>query len=183
MSGMWNLCQRLPKQCDPAAGVQGQADTPHDRRDYRNKIGFFIGRIIGREDEDMEMEIRFPGGKKVEALFNDFTVKTDQPVVDGGSGSAPSPFDLFLASIGTCTGYYVLSFCQKNNIPTQNITLHASMQRNKKTHLVEHCIITIHVPKDFPKKYENAVIKSAEVCTVKRHLASPPTIDIKVASH
>jgi ribosomal protein S12 methylthiotransferase accessory factor len=129
----------------------------------------------------MKMEIRFPGGKQVEALFDDYLVRTDQPVIDGGSGSAPSPFDLFLTSIGTCTGYYVLSFCQKNNIPTQNITLHASMQRNQKTHLVEHCIITINVPKDFPKKYENAVIKAAEVCPVKRHLETPPTIDIKVA--
>ncbi|DAC73240.1 MAG TPA: osmotically inducible protein OsmC [Thermoplasmata archaeon] len=131
----------------------------------------------------MEMEIRFPDGKKVEALFGDFTVRTDQPIVDGGSGTAPSPFDLFLASIGTCTGYYVLSFCQKNNIPTENITLHASMQRNPKTHLVERCDITIRIPDDFPQKYEKAVIKAAETCTVKRHLQNPPTIDIKVATH
>jgi len=130
----------------------------------------------------MDMEITFPGGKKVDAQYSDFTVKTDQSVADGGSGVAPSPFDLFLASIGTCIGYYVLSFCQKKNIPTQNITLHASMQRNQKTHLVEHCDITINVPNDFPKKYENAVIKAAEVCTVKRHLQNPPKIDIKVAT-
>jgi ribosomal protein S12 methylthiotransferase accessory factor len=130
----------------------------------------------------MDMEITFPGGKKVDAQYGDFTVKTDQSVIDGGSGTAPSPFDLFLASIGTCTGYYVLSFCQKKNIPTQHITLHASTQRNQKTHLVEHCDITINVPNDFPKKYENAVIKAAEVCTVKRHLQNPPKIDIKVAT-
>lgn len=131
----------------------------------------------------MDMEITFPGGKKVEASFNDFTVKTDQPVSDGGSGTAPSPFDLFLASIGTCTGYYVLTFCQKNHIPTQNITLHASMPRNPKTHLIEHYDITIHVPNDFPQKYTNAVVKAAEVCTVKRHLENPPKIGIKVVSH
>jgi putative redox protein len=130
----------------------------------------------------MNMEITFPGEKKVDARYDGFTVKTDQSIADGGSGAAPSPFDLFLASIGTCTGYYVLSFCQKKNIPTQNITLHASMQRNQKTHLVEHCDITINVPNDFPKKYENAVIKAAEVCTVKRHLQNPPKIDIKVAT-
>jgi putative redox protein len=128
----------------------------------------------------MEMEIRFPGGMKVEALFDGYMVKTDQPVADGGLGTAPAPFDLFLASIGTCTGYYVMSFCQKNNIPTQNVTLHASMQRNQKTHLVEHCDITIRVPNDFPKKYENAVIKAAEVCTVKRNLQNPPQINIRV---
>jgi len=129
----------------------------------------------------MEMEIRFPGGKKVEALFDDLTVLTDQPVEDGGNGSAPSPFDLFLASIGTCTGYYVLSFCQKNHIPTDHITLAASMSRNPKTHLVERCDITIKVPADFPEKYTNAVIRSADLCTVKRHLQNPPKIDIKLS--
>jgi putative redox protein len=129
----------------------------------------------------MEMEIRFPGGKKVEALFDDLTVLTDQPIEDGGTGSAPSPFDLFLASIGTCTGYYVLSFCQKNHIPTDHISLVASMNRNPKTHLVEHCDITIKVPADFPEKYTNAIIKAADVCTVKRHLQNPPQIDIKLS--
>lgn len=126
------------------------------------------------------MQIRFPGGKAVEALFNGFSVKTDQPITDGGSGSAPSPFDLFLASIGTCTGYYVLSFCQKNNIPTEKITLTGRFHRNPLTHLVETIQIDIHVPKDFPEKYKKAVIKAAEVCTVKRHLEHPPRIDINV---
>jgi putative redox protein len=128
----------------------------------------------------MEMEIRFPGGKKVDASYSGFTVQTDQPVADGGSGSAPSPFDLFLASIGTCTGYYVLSFCQKNNIPTENMKLTARFLRNPGTHLVENIRIDIHVPKDFPEKYKNAVIKAADVCTVKRHLKNPPQIDIAV---
>ncbi len=128
----------------------------------------------------MEMEIRFPGGKKVEALFDDYTVTTDQPVADGGSGSAPSPFDLFLASIGTCTGYYVLTFCQKNNLPTEEMKLTAHFLRNPTTHLVENIRIDVQVPREFPEKYKKAVIKAAEVCTVKRHLEQPPRIDIKV---
>jgi len=128
----------------------------------------------------MEMEIRFPSGKKVEALFDGFTVITDQPVADGGLGSAPSPFDLFLASIGTCTGYYVMSFCQKNKIPTENITLTARFQRNPGTHLVENVRIDIRVPKEFPEKYKNAIVKAADICTVKRNLHDPPTIKIKL---
>lgn len=127
------------------------------------------------------MQIRFPGGKKVQAVYDDMTVLTDQPVIDGGSGSAPSPFDLFLASIGTCTGYYVLSFCQKNNIPTEQIKLTAQFLRNPATHLVENITIDIQVPKDFPEKYKSAVIKSAGLCTVKRHLEQPPQIDITVS--
>ena len=128
----------------------------------------------------MEMEIRFPGGKKVEALFDGFTVETDQPVVDGGSGSAPSPFALFLASIGTCTGYYVLSFCQRNHIPIDKMRLTARFERNPGTHLVEDVRIEIHVPPEFPEKYTNAVVKAAEVCTVKRHLEHPPRIETVV---
>jgi ribosomal protein S12 methylthiotransferase accessory factor len=128
----------------------------------------------------MEMEIRFPGGKKVEASFNEYIVTTDQPVVDGGSGSAPSPFELFLASIGTCTGYYVLSFCQKNNLPTEKMKVTARFLRNPTTHLVDNIHIDIQVPREFPEKYKNAVIKAAQVCSVKKHLEQPPKIDVKV---
>ena len=64
----------------------------------------------------MQMDIRFPGGKKVDAVYKGFTVKTDQPRGEGGDGSAPEPFDLFLASIGTCAGIYALSFCQARGV-------------------------------------------------------------------
>lgn len=128
----------------------------------------------------MNMEISFSGGKKVDATYDGFRVQTDQPVVDGGSGSAPSPFDLFLVSIGTCTGFYVLSFCQRNNIPTDSIRLSASFKRNPETHLIENVHIDIHVPKQFPEKYKNAVVKAAGLCTVKRNLKNPPEIDIQL---
>ena len=128
----------------------------------------------------MDMEISFPGGKKVKASYDSFTVQTDQPVADGGFGSAPSPFDLFLVSIGTCTGFYILSFCLRKNIPTENIRLTAHFQRNPETYMVENVRINIHVPNDFPEKYKNAVVKAADLCSVKRHLQNPPTIDIKI---
>jgi len=130
----------------------------------------------------MDMEITFPGLKKVDAHYNGITVETDQPLEDGGSGSAPSPFDLFLASIGTCTGYYVLSFCQKNNIPIENMKLITNIQRNPETHLVETIGFEIHVPKEYPEKYKNAVVKAAEACTVKRNLEKPPRITLAVVS-
>jgi putative redox protein len=128
----------------------------------------------------MEMEIRFPGGKKVEAKYDTKIILTDQPVDDGGEGSAPAPFDLFIASIGTCTGYYVLSFCQKNNIPTDQIKLITRILRNPTTYMVEDIQINIQVPKNFPEKYKNAVVKAAAVCSVKRHLEQPPQINISV---
>ena len=127
-----------------------------------------------------EMEISFPGGQKVDAQYSGFTIHTDQPVEDGGDGSAPSPFSLFLASLGTCTGYYILTFCQKHGIPTKNIQVNAYIDRNPTTHMVERYTIDIHVPKEFPEQYKNAMVKSAESCIVKKHLLKPPQITISV---
>jgi len=115
------------------------------------------------------MEILFPGGKRVDALFDGFTVQTDQPVSSGGEDSAPAPFDLFLASIGTCAGIYVLSFCQQRSIPTEEIRLVQSNGRNPETGMLE-IGIDIVVPSGFPEKYRNALIRSAELCAVKKHI-------------
>jgi putative redox protein len=129
----------------------------------------------------MEMKITFPGGKKVDALYKGFNIQTDQPIKAGGEGSAPEPFSLFLASIGTCVGIYVLSFCQRNEIPTQDMKLVLSFEKNQQTHMIENMYITIFLPKEFPEKYKKAVIKTAELCTVKRHMENPPKFIITVS--
>ena len=128
----------------------------------------------------MDMIINFPGGKKVDAKYKDFTIKTDQPEHGGGDGSSPEPFSLFVASIGTCTGVYVLNFCQKRKIPTENIKLVLKIDKDKETHMINKINIEIQVPEDFPDNYKNAVIKSAGLCAVKKHLEKPPRIDIYV---
>ena len=124
------------------------------------------------------MDICFPEGQKVNANFDDFEIKTDQSVYSGGTGEAPDPFSLFLSSIGTCTGIYVLRFCQKRNIPTDSLKLVLKTQENQKTGLVEKIDITIHAGKDFPQKYKKAVLKVASLCTVKKHLENPPSINL-----
>lgn len=126
------------------------------------------------------MEIYFPGGKKVYALHKGFTIKTDQPVDEGGAGSAPEPFSLFLASIGTCIGIYVLSFCQRNEISTEDMKLTMTCEKNQKTHMIENIQTNIFLPKEFPEKYKKAVVKTAELCTVKRHMELPPKFTITV---
>jgi ribosomal protein S12 methylthiotransferase accessory factor len=126
----------------------------------------------------MEMDIFFPEGQKVNANFNDFEIQTDQSVYAGGTGEAPDPFSLFLSSIGTCTGIYVLRFCQERNIPTDSVKLVLKTQENKKTGLVQNIKITIHADKNFPEKYKNAVLKVANLCTVKKHLENPPQITL-----
>jgi ribosomal protein S12 methylthiotransferase accessory factor len=128
---------------------------------------------------DTKYEITFRGGKKVDARVRGFTINTDQPSSDGGRDTAPSPFELFLASIGTCVGYFVVSFCQARSIPTDDIRLMQTITRNDTTHMVETISVDILLPPDFPEKYKGAVIKAAESCTVKKHLASPPVIQIQ----
>jgi ribosomal protein S12 methylthiotransferase accessory factor len=126
-----------------------------------------------------EMEIVFPGNKKVDAIFNGQVIKTDQPVQAGGDGTAPAPFDLFLASIGTCVGIYVLGFCQARGIPTDGIKLIQKMNYNFQKRLFDKIEIEIKLPPDFPEKYKAAVIHAADNCAVKKHLLNPPEIVVK----
>lgn len=125
---------------------------------------------------DMKYEISFGGGKKVSARVRVFTINTDQPIADGGQETAPSPFELFLASIGTCAGFYVLSFCQARAIPVDAIRLTQTITRNDTNHMVEKIDIDITLPPDFPEKYKAAVIRAADSCTVKKQLSSPLVI-------
>jgi putative redox protein len=129
----------------------------------------------------MDMEIYFTGNKKVSADYKGFTVETDQPAAEGGDGTAPAPFDLFLASLGTCAGFYVLRFMQQRDLPTEDTRLFMSMERNPETHLVSKISIRIKLPKGFPEKYQAAVVRAAELCAVKRHLHNPPAFDISTS--
>jgi putative redox protein len=130
----------------------------------------------------MEMEITFPGGARVDASFGGMSVKTDQPVQGGGTGSAPTPFATFLASIGTCAGIYVLGFCQQRGLPTKDIKIVQRMQSNPMTGLVGKISLDIQLPPDFPEKYKAAVIKSAEQCAVKKHLEHPPVFEVTTST-
>jgi ribosomal protein S12 methylthiotransferase accessory factor len=120
----------------------------------------------------MEMDIVFPGGARVDAITNGMVITTNQ------DGSAPAPFGLFLASIGTCAGIYVASFCQQRGIPTDNIRIKQRMDVNPLTRLIDHIELDIQLPPDFPEQYKTAVIRSAELCAVKKHLETPPSFDV-----
>jgi putative redox protein len=128
----------------------------------------------------MEMVISFPGGARVDAAgYDGLIIKTDQPPSGGGEGSAPTPFALFLASMGTCAGIYVLSFCQQRGLPTEDIRIRQSMEMNPITHMVSQVNLDIDLPAGFPEKYKSALIKSAQLCAVKRHLENPPQFKIE----
>ena len=126
----------------------------------------------------MEMMVNFPGGERVEAHFGSFTVLTDQPKSKDDPGSAPSPFSLFLASLATCAGFYVLEYCTKHNLPTEGMRVVQRSQRNPATGMVENIDIEIQTPPGFPEKYLPSLIRSAELCAVKKHIEKPPAFKV-----
>lgn len=128
----------------------------------------------------MEIAVDFSGGLRVNAHFDSFMVRTDQPREDGGDGTAPAPFEFFLASLATCAGYYILEFCKTRDIETSDIRLKQTVERNETTHMVEKISIEIQLPQEFPQKYASAVMRAAEKCSVKKHMENPPVFDIRV---
>jgi ribosomal protein S12 methylthiotransferase accessory factor len=130
----------------------------------------------------MEMQIYFPGGKRVYADYGHFTIETDQPARGGGDDSAPAPFDLFLASIGTCAGIYALGFMQQRGIDPTDSKLIMRTHFNKEIGLVDNIELELHTPPGFPDKYRDAVINAMELCAVKKHLQQPPKFVISTVA-
>lgn len=126
-----------------------------------------------------KMDIYFEGNKKVIADYKGFKIITDQPERAGGDGSAPAPFDLFLASLGTCAGIYVKGFCDQRGLSVEGIHLTQETIVDPNTRLVSDLKITIYLPPSFPEKYKDAVINSANLCAVKRHLHNPPRMVVE----
>jgi ribosomal protein S12 methylthiotransferase accessory factor len=127
-----------------------------------------------------EMVVSFPGGKKVDSRYKQFTVRTDQPREEGGDGSAPEPYDLFLSSLATCAGVYILYFCEKRDISVDGLQMTVQAEKNEKTHLFEAIRLRIQLPPGFPEKYRSAVMRAAEMCTVKRSFADPPQVEVRL---
>lgn len=124
------------------------------------------------------MTVSFPGGKRVDAELGGFTFRTDQAPQSGGEGSAPQPFDLFLASIATCAGYYVKAYCDARQIPTEGLGLHMNVERDEERHRVGRLVIEITLPAEFPEKHREGVVRAADQCAVKKHVLEPPSFEI-----
>jgi putative redox protein len=122
----------------------------------------------------MEILIDFPGGSRVDAHFGRFTVPTDQPPI----ASAPTPFDLFLSSIATCAGIYVLGFCQQRGLSTEGIHILQHTHSDPLTSMIDGIDIDIQIPPTFPEKYRHSLIRAAELCKVKKHLETPPKFNV-----
>ena len=127
-------------------------------------------------------DVSFPGGVSVAATFRGNTVLTDQPVSAGGRGSAMSPFDLFLASIATCMGFYALRFCQERDIPTAGLGLSVQPVRDAENKRVATVRVQLTLPAEFPERYRGAILRAVDHCAVKRHVLEPPAFEIEVLS-
>ena len=128
-----------------------------------------------------EMKIVLGENHRVEAHYKGLVIQTDQPVKAGGDGSAPGPFDLFLASIGACVGYYVQQFCKQRKISTEGIHLTQTMHFDEATRMIGEIEVNIFLPPDFPEQYKQSVIKAAEACAVKKHISNPPDFSVNIA--
>jgi putative redox protein len=136
--------------------------------------------LLRQTEKKMErdMKVTFPGGLRVDAEYKGRLIQTDQPVYQGGEGTAPAPFDLFLASIATCSGLYVLAFCEKRGIPVEKAALVMKTEKNRESRMIEKILIEIHLPPEFPGKYKSAVIRAVEACSVTAHIINSPKFEL-----
>jgi len=118
----------------------------------------------------------------VDVSYKGFVIRTDQPVDEDGTNSAPAPFDLFLASIAACAGYYVVAFCRPREIPTEGVSVSMRTERNPETKMISKISIDIALPPGFPEKYRAAIVKAVDQCTVKRLILNPPAFEITAKS-
>ena len=122
------------------------------------------------------MQITFGDGLKVRAEFDGLTVETDQPVTAGGDGSAAGPYHLFLASLGTCAGYFALRFMRERGIDPTGARLTLSTENDASTGLAATVRIDLALPPGFPDKYRQAIVLAMDQCKVKRQLEQPPSV-------
>jgi putative redox protein len=130
----------------------------------------------------MDIRVTFPGGRRVDASFGNHVLHTDQTPEHGGEGAFPEPYDLFLASLATCAGVYVLGFCLARGISTEGIEI---VQRHRfagDTHRLESVELELSLPAAFPDKYRAAVVRAAEGCKVRKTLATPPDVHVTLST-
>jgi len=128
-----------------------------------------------------EILVTLPGGRRVAASLGAHQVLTDQPRDNGGEDTAPSPFDLFLASLGTCAGIFVQGFCARRDIPTDDIRIKETASFDAQGTLRTVCL-DIQVPASFPEQYREALARVVDQCSVKRAIAAQPTFLVRTTA-
>ncbi|SIQ86050.1 ribosomal protein S12 methylthiotransferase accessory factor [Aromatoleum tolulyticum] len=127
----------------------------------------------------MEIKVNFLDKLRLEAKFDDFTVVADQPIRYKGDGSAPGPFDYFLASSALCAAYFVKLYCETRNIPTDNIRLSQNNIVDPENRYKQIFKIQVELPEDISAKDRQGILRSVERCTVKKVVQTGPEFVIE----
>lgn len=127
----------------------------------------------------MEIKVNFLDKLRLEAKFDDFTVVADQPIRYKGDGSAPGPFDYFLASSALCAAYFVKLYCVTRNIPTENIRLSQNNVVDPENRYQQIFKIQVELPSDISAKDRQGILRSIERCTVKKVVQAGPEFVIE----
>jgi ribosomal protein S12 methylthiotransferase accessory factor len=128
----------------------------------------------------MEIKVNFLENLRLEAKFDDFTVITDQPIRYKGDGSAPSPFDYFLASSALCAAYFVRVYCLARDIPTENIRLSQNNIVDPENRYNQIFQIQVELPESISDKHRQGIIRSIDRCTVKKVVQTSPEFKIEM---
>ncbi|MCH2558753.1 MAG: OsmC domain/YcaO domain-containing protein [Alcanivorax sp.] len=131
----------------------------------------------------MEIKVNFLDNLRLEAKFDDFTVVTDQPIRYKGDGSAPSPFDYFLASSALCAAYFVKVYCKARDIPTDNIRLSQNNIVDPEDRYNQIFRIQVELPEDLSDKDRQGILRSIERCTVKKVVQTGPEFQIETVDN
>lgn len=127
----------------------------------------------------MEIKVNYLDNLRQEAKFDDFTVIADQPIRYKGDGSAPGPFDYFLASSALCAAYFVKVYCAARDIPTDNIRLSQNNIVDPENRYKQTFKIQIELPADISEKDRQGILRSIDRCTVKKVIQTGPEFIIE----
>lgn len=131
----------------------------------------------------MEIKVNFLDNLRLEAKFNDFTVIADQPIRYKGDGSAPSPFDYFLASSALCAAYFIKVYCKTRNISTENIRLSQNNIVDPNDRYNQIFQIQAELPDDISAKDREGILRSIDRCTVKKVVQTGPEFKIEIVEN
>jgi len=131
----------------------------------------------------MEIKVNYLDNLRLEAKFDDFTVIADQPIRYKGDGSAPGPFDYFLASSALCAAYFVKVYCNARNISTKNIRLSQNNIVDPEDRYNQTFKIQVELPEDISDKDRQGILRSIDRCTVKKVVQTGPTFEIEVVDN
>jgi ribosomal protein S12 methylthiotransferase accessory factor len=131
----------------------------------------------------MEIKVNFLENLRLEAKFDDFTVVTDQPIRYKGDGSAPSPFDYFLASSALCAAYFVRVYCKARDIPTENIRLSQNNIVDPENRYNQIFRIEVELPENISDKDRQGILRSIDRCTVKKVVQTGPEFQIETVEN